>query len=112
MRKGHRQRLGTIAILVGMLLVLVAAGACTGGDSQAVDLLNDPKVGLGHLNDELHTVKGEDLLASPSFGLSHLNDELHLLKDSKVGLAHLNDELHTIKQLLADLSQQVEALQR
>ncbi len=103
---------GGLGVLIGMLLLLIAFGACSSGDDAAVDLLEDPKVGLEHLNAELHAIKGEELLASPEIGLAHLNDELHLLKDSKVGLAHLNDELHGIKQTLADLSQQLQALQR
>ena len=93
MTNRHRRALGTIAMLVGMLLLLAGAAACSGGNSEVIDLLEDPKIGLAHLNDEFHTIKGT-------------------LADSKFGLAHLNDEFHTIKQLLADLSQQVESLQR
>ena len=98
------------------MLLLAGAAACSGGNGDAVDLLEDPKFGLAHLNDEFHTIKGEDLLVSPDFGLAHLNDEFHTIKgtlaDPKFGLAHLNDEFHTIKELLAELSQQVELLRR
>lgn len=94
MKIGHRWKPGTIAMLMGILLLVVGAAACSGGDNDAVDLLNDPKVGLAHLNEEMHTIKGEDLLANPKFGL-----------------AHLNDEFHTIKEMLAELSQQVKLLQ-
>ena len=86
---------GVISALAGLFILLAVLSACSSGGSEAVDLLEDPKFGLAHLNDEFHTIKGEDLLASPTFSL-----------------AHLNDEFHTIKQLLADLSAQVEALQR
>ncbi len=98
--------------LVGVLILVLTA--CAGGvseqefgavksDLQAVQalqtevlgLLNEPKIGLAHLNDEFHNIKGEDLLANPVFGL-----------------AHLNDEFHTIKKLLAELSQQVESVRR
>ena len=133
MKSGYRKRLGSMAMLSAVLLLAVVAGACSSGNDETIDLLNDPKIGLSHLNDEFHTIKGEDLLASPQYGLAHLNEELHVLKDPKVGLAHLNDELHmvrvlatdpkvgfehlndefhTIKQLLADLSEQVAALQK
>ncbi len=116
MENGRRQRLTTIAILFGIVLVLAGAAACSGGSSDAADLLEDPKFGLAHLNDEFHTIKGEDLLASPDFGLAHLNDEFHTVKgtlaDPKFGLAHLNDEFHTIKEMLSELSQQVESLRR
>ena len=91
----RRGGLTTLTVLVGMLLLLVAVGACSNGDDEAVELLNDPKFGLAHLNDEFHIIKGEDLLASPKFGL-----------------AHLNDEFHTIKEMLADLSQQIESLRQ
>ena len=107
---------GIMSVLVGLFILLAVVSACSNGDSDAVDLLEDPKFGLAHLNDEFHTIKGEDLLASPTIGLAHLNDEFHTIKgtlaDPKFGLAHLNDEFHTIKQLLADLSTQIEALQR
>ena len=89
---------------------------CSSGESEAVDLLEDPKFGLAHLNDEFHTIKGEDLLTSPTIGLAHLNSEMHAIReiatDPKVGNTHLNDEMHAIKQLLADISAQLEALQK
>ena len=114
MRNGYRRALAPIAILVGMLLLLMVTAACNQPDSQAVDLLEDPKFGLAHLNDEFHTIK--NTLADPKFGLAHLNDEFHTIKatlaDPKFGLAHLNDEFHTIKATLADLSQRIEALER
>ena len=98
MVSGRKRRLSTVAILAG-------AAACSGGNGETVDLLQDPKFGLAHLNDEFHTLKGEDLLASPAFGLAHLNDEFHTIKgtlaDPKFGLAHLNDGFHTIKEMLA-----------
>ena len=86
---------GAMSVLVGLFILLAVLSACSSGDSDAVDLLEDPKFGLAHLNDEFHTIKGEDLLASPT-----------------IGLEHLNDELHAIKQLLADISAQLEALER
>ena len=111
MKTLNRRRLGIIAVFATLLVSLVAAGACSGGNDEAVDLLKDPKIGLNHLNAELHTVKGEDLLSSPKFGLAHLNDEFHGIKgtlaDPKSGLVHINDELHTLKQQISDLSQQV-----
>ena len=116
MESGRKRRAGFIAVLVGIALLLVGAAACSGGSSEPVDLLEDPKFGLAHLNDEFHIIKGEDLLTSPEFGLAHLNDEFHTIKgtlaDPKFGLAHLNDEFHTIKEMLAELSQQVESLRR
>ncbi len=117
MESGRKRRLSTIAILLGIALLLAgAAAACSGGNSEPVDLLQNPKFGLAHLNDEFHTIKGEKLLASPEFGLAHLNDEFHTIKstlaDPKFGLAHLNDEFHTIKEMLAELSRQVESFQR
>jgi len=133
MKSGYGNSLGSMAILIAVVLLAVVAGACSSGNDKTIDLLNDPKIGLSHLNDEFHTIKGEDLLANPQYGLAHLNEELHLLKDPKVGVAHLNDELHTvrvlatdpkvgfehlndefhtIKQLLADLTKQVESLKQ
>lgn len=116
MKRGYRGRLTAIAMGVAMLLLVVGASACSSGNDETVDLLKDPKVGLAHLNDEFHNIKGEDLLASPTFGLAHLNDEFHTIKgtlaDPKFGLAHVNDELHTLKQTIADLSQQVQSLQQ
>ena len=94
MKNGRQQMVHTMVVLAVIGLSLLAAGACSNTGDETVDLLNDSKVGLAHLNDEFHTIKGEDLLASPTFGL-----------------AHLNDEFHTIKQMLADLPQQVESLQ-
>ena len=79
MQNGRKWRLTTIAILLGLALLLAGAAACSRGGSDAVDLSEDPKFGLAHLNDEFHTIKGEDLLASPDFGLAHLNDEFHQL---------------------------------
>ena len=114
MESGRIRRLSAIAILMGIALLLAAA--CTGENSDAVDLLEDSKFGLAHLNDEFHIIKGEDLLTSPQFGLAHLNDEFHMIKgtlaDPKFGLEHLNDEFHTIREMLAELSQQVQSLQR
>ncbi len=116
MESGRKRRLSTIVILMGIALLLAGTAACSGGNSEDVDLLQDPKFGLAHLNDEFHIIKGEDLLASPQFGLAHLNDEFHTIKgtlaDPKFGLAHLNDEFHTIKEMLAELSQQMESLRR
>ena len=107
---------GVISVLVGLFILLAVSSACSSGGNEAVDLLEDSKVGLAHINDELHTVKGEDLLASPTIGLVHLNEELHTIRqivtDPKVGNVHLNDEFHTIKQLLADIAVQLEAIQR
>ena len=100
--------------LVGMLLLLLLAAGCSSDGNEAVDLLRDPNVGLSHLNDEFHAIKGEDLLANPQFGLAHLNEELHTIRtlatDPKLGFQHLNDELHTVKELLAELADQVQAL--
>ncbi len=114
MKRGLTGRRAAIGMGVAILLLVVGASACASGNDETVDLLKDPKVGLAHLNDEFHTIKGEDLLASPTFGLPHLNDEFHTIKgtlaDPKFGLAHINDELHTLKQLLADLSEQVQSL--
>ena len=93
MKTGYGRRIGIIALLAMMLLLLAAAAAWAGGNSEAVDLLEDPSFGLAHLNNEFHTVKGEDLLASPKFRL-----------------AHLNDEFHAIKEMLAELAEQVESL--
>ena len=116
MESGRKRRLSAIAILMGLALLLAGAAACSGGNSETNDLLQDPKFGLAHLNDEFHTVKGEELLTSPEFGLAHLNQEFHAIKgtlaDPKFGLAHLNDEFHTIKEMLAELSQQTESLGR
>lgn len=95
MKIGNPRAWSVMSVLVGLFILLAVVSACSNGDSEAVDLLEDPKFGLAHLNDEFHTIKGEDLLTSPT-----------------IDLAHLNDEFHTIKQLLADLSAQVEALQR
>ena len=92
MKTGCRRRLGSIAIFAAVLLSLLAAGACANTSDETVELLEDPKFGLAHLNDEFHTIKGT-------------------LADPKFGLAHLNDEFHTIKQTLAELSQQMESLQ-
>ena len=115
MKTGYRRRLGTIAIFAAALLSLLAAGACSNTVDEVADLLIDPKIWLRHLNEELHTIKGEELLANPKFGLAHLNDEFHTIRgtlaDPKFGLAHLNDEFHTIKQTLAELTRQLESLQ-
>ena len=114
MRNGYRIRFGTTAVLMALVLSVLAAGACSNSNDETVQLLEDPKFGLAHLNDEFHTIKGQELLANPKFGLAHLNDEFHAIKetlaDPKFGLAHLNDEFHTIKQTLAELSQQMETL--
>ena len=105
-----------MSTVMTVLLLAVVAGACSNGNDEALDLLKDSKIGLSHLNDEFHTIKGEDLLANPQFGLAHLNEEFHTIKgtlaDPKFGMAHLNDEFHTIKQTLADLSEQAAALQK
>ena len=115
MSNGYRIRFGTTAVLMVMVLSVLAAVACSNSNDETVQLLEDPKIGLSHRNDEFHTIKGEELLTSPTFGLAHLNDEFHAIKetlaDPKFGLAHLNDEFHTIKQTLAELSQKLEALQ-
>ena len=80
MKIRHGTRLGIIAVVVGTLLLLVVAGGCSSTNDEVLDLLEDPKVGLAHLNDEFHTIKGEDFLANPTFGLAHLNDEFHTIK--------------------------------
>ena len=114
MINGYRVRFGTTAVLIVMVLSVLTAVACSNSNDEAVKLLEDPKFGLAHLNDEFQAIKGEELLTNPKFGLAHLNDEFHAIKetlaDPKFGLAHLNDEFHTIKQTLAELSQQMEAL--
>ena len=98
MKSLHRGMVDTITMLVGMLLLLLAASACSGGGGdKAVALLEDPEVGLASISDQLQTANGS-------------TNGTNLLNDPKVGLAHLNEEAHTLKQLLADLSQQVEAL--
>lgn len=58
MVSGRKRRLSTVAILMGIALLLAGAAACSGGDSETVDFLQDPKFGLAHLNDEFHTIKG------------------------------------------------------
>ena len=57
MNSGHRRTIATIAILGLMVLSLLAAGACSNSNDETVQLLEDPKIGLGHLNDEFHTIK-------------------------------------------------------
>ena len=112
--KLHRNAVGFI--MLSIILALLALGACTNSNDEVIDLLKDEKVGLSHLNDEFHTIKGEDLLANPKFGLAHLNEELHTIRvaatDPKIGFAHLNDEFHIIKEMLAELAQQLESLQQ
>ena len=115
--KRRRRPTAVISVSLGLVvLTLLVAGACSNSNDPVVDLLNDPKVGLSHLNAELHTVKGEELLSNPKFGLEHLNEELHtvrsLASDPKVGFSHINDELHTIKELLSELSLQLETLRQ
>ncbi len=83
---------GTAVLVGGLLFMLIGAAACTGSDDEAVDLLKDPKVGLAHLNDELHTVR-------------------ELATDPKLGFEHLNAELHTVKDMLAQLTERVQSLQ-
>ena len=104
------------ATLALVVLTLMVVGACSNSNDEVVDLLNDPKIGLSHLNEELHSVRGEDLLANPKIGLEHLNDELHTVRvlatDPKMGFEHLNAEVHTIKELLSELSQQLESLRQ
>lgn len=84
-----------MGVLVGTLLLLLAAGACAGAsqeDRDTVGLLNDPKVGLAHLNDELHTIR-------------------EMATDPKIGFEHLNSELHTVKETLSELSGQMQLLE-
>ena len=104
----HRKTPFGILAAVAMSVLLIGAAACGGQDEETVDLLKDPKIGLTHLNAELHTIKGKDLLASPKIGLAHLNEELHTVRelatDPKLGFEHLNAELHTLKEMLAELS--------
>ena len=45
MTSRHRWRLGSIAIMVAMVNLLVAAAACSNSSDETVDLLKDPKVG-------------------------------------------------------------------
>ena len=80
MKIGHGRRLRIIAMVVGILLLVVVAGGCASTNDEVLVLLEDPKVGLAHLNDEFHTIKGEDFLSNPEFGLAHLNDEFHTIK--------------------------------
>lgn len=110
---GHRRN---VALALGIALLALVATACSTGSDETVDLLEDPKIGLAHLNAELHTVKGEELLASPTIGLAHLNEEMHTVRelatDPKLGFEHLNAELHAVKEMLAELALQVETLQK
>ena len=95
MKRASQLRRGTLGILVGTLLLLLAAGACAGGsqeDKDTVELLNDPKIGLVHLNDELHTIR-------------------EMATDPKIGFEHLNGEMHTVKEMLSELSGQVQLLE-
>ena len=57
MSNGYKIRFGTTAVLMVMVLSLLAAGACSNSNDETVQLLEDPKIGLGHLNDEFHTIK-------------------------------------------------------
>ena len=101
MKRRHTRRIGTIAILLGMLVFLVGAGACSNGsneESETVDLLNDPEVGLAQLSGELNVVS--ELATDPKMGFDHLNEELHTIRklatDPKVGFGHLNEEAHAV----------------
>jgi hypothetical protein len=58
MQSGYRNRLGSMVMVSAMMLLAVVAGACSSGSDETLDLLNDPKIGLSHLNAVLHTVKG------------------------------------------------------
>lgn len=116
MKRRHTRRIGTIAILLGMLVFLVGAGACSNGsneESETVDLLNDPEVGLAQLSGELNVVS--ELATDPKMGFDHLNEELHTIRklatDPKVGFGHLNEEAHAVKQMVSDLSGQVSLLE-
>ncbi len=105
MNRFSRLRGGALGVLVGTLLLLLAAGACAGGsqeDKDTVGLLNDPKVGLAHLNDELHTVR--EMATDPKIGFEHLNSELHTVKETL-------SELFGQMQLLEARAQQVEVAQ-
>ncbi len=62
MQSGYRNRLGSMVMVSAMMLLAVVAGACSSGSDETLDLLNDPKIGLSHLNAERHTVKGDELL--------------------------------------------------
>lgn len=62
MQSGYRNRLGSMVMVSAMMLLAVVAGPCSSGSDETLDLLNDPKIGLSHLNAVLHTVKGDELL--------------------------------------------------
>ena len=85
MSNGYRIRFGTTAVLMVMVLSVLAAVACSNSNDETVQLLEDPKIGLSHLNDEFHTIKGEEFLTSPTFGLAHLNG---MSADRRVPSAH------------------------
>ena len=69
MKSRHRRAVFTSAILPLLVLALMATGACSSSNDEAVDLLEDPKFGLAHLNDEFHTIKGGSSWATPRSGL-------------------------------------------
>ena len=55
----NRRRWSTImAVLAGVASLLLVLSACASEDNEATALLQDPQIGLSHLNDELQTVQG------------------------------------------------------
>ena len=57
MTVNRRRWSSNFVLLVGMTSLLLVLSACASGDDEATTLLQDPQIGLSHLNDELQTVK-------------------------------------------------------
>ena len=110
---GHRRAVISIIVPIGILLLLLGIAACSTGQTETGNLLQDPTVGLAHVHEEAHAVR--ELATDPTVGLAHVHEEAHAVRelatDPKVGFKHLNDDLHTLQQMLADLSKQVQQLQ-
>jgi hypothetical protein len=56
MTVNRRRWSSIIAVLVGVASLMLVVSACTSQDNEATALLQDPQIGLSHLNDELQTV--------------------------------------------------------
>ena len=93
MKTRYLRARGVVLVLVGTLLLLVGAAACSSGDDEAVDLVKDLEVGLEDLYPEAVLVEMKNIQFVPDRIEVNAGEAAQVvLKNSEPLGSHLHDK--------------------